>query len=126
MLMFLRFLFLQLIAHPFNQLRLNSVIYPDMATWRKRSFWRICTFTLRHLLLLPFLALISIFLTRKNGILKYLENPMVKFISYLWSMLFFIALLIASSFQDKLQDELVKMSISGEVPRVLLTSTRMN
>ncbi|XP_031565298.1 short transient receptor potential channel 5-like [Actinia tenebrosa] len=101
----------KLIAHPFNQLQLNSVVYPNIATWRKRSVFSVFMFTLRHFLLLPLLAIVNICSPCENGITRYMDNPMIKFMSHFWSMLSFVVLLVVSCFQDKFDDELVKLSI---------------
>jgi succinate dehydrogenase/fumarate reductase cytochrome b subunit len=82
-----------------------------MATWRKRSLMSISACILLHFLFLPLLALAWFVNPAKYE--NHLNNPMIKMASHFCSTLFFVALLIASSIQDKLEDNLGELSTTG-------------
>lgn len=92
---------------------LNSVLYDNLRGYKDLNF---LTSTLCFLLLwlmLPFFALC--YLVAPNcRISKLLDTPVLKFMSHTASFLWFLALLVLSSIQDKFLDDIFELSPLGK------------
>lgn len=88
------------VAHPYSQLMLNSVLYQDLGVWEDRGFFSKMVFGLLFSSLLPLWALVY-FVAPKSNLSQQLEKPFFKFLNHAGSFVWFLALLICSSVQDK-------------------------
>lgn len=84
---------------------LNSVLYQDLGAWEESSFFARFMLGLALTAMLPILAL-CYFLAPNSRISELLKKPFFKFISHTVSFLWFLAMLIFSSIQDKFSDVL--------------------
>ena len=116
----------KLVAHPYSQLRLNIVLHrgiPQVScrelTWRNRSFLSKVIYSVRHMLLLPFLAVIYL-LAPNLSLSVAMSKPLVKFLSHTGSFVVFLLLLIISAFQDQFHTRIYTPSVAGECSVVVV------
>jgi len=84
---------------------LNSVLYDKLGGWEDFNFFTKMILGLLFTVMLPILAL-CYFVLPESGISKLLKKPFFKFVSHTGSFLWFLMLLIFSSFQDRFIDVL--------------------
>ena len=119
--MFLFIFCFKLVAHPYSQLRLNIILHTgipqvtccESLTWRNRSFLSKVIYSVRHMLLLPFLAIIYL-LVPSLPLSMAMSKPLVKFLSHTGSFVVFLFLLIISAFQDEFHTRIDTPSIVGK------------
>ena len=89
----------QFIAHPYSQVMLNAVVYKGNAGWYQLSFPIKLVLVTLYTIFMP-LCMLAYMLTPTNRFTKKLEIPMFKLMSQASSVLWFLALVTMSAFQD--------------------------
>ena len=90
----------QFIAHPYSQVMLNSVVYKGTSGWHQLSFPIKLVLVTLYTIFMP-LCILGYMLTPINRFTKKLEIPLFKLMNQASSVLWFLALVTMSSFQDK-------------------------
>ena len=98
----------QFIAHPYSQVMLNSVVYKGKSGWYQLSFPIKLVLVTLYTIFMP-LYMLAYMLTPTNRFTKKLEIPLFKLMSQASSVLWFLALVTMSAFQDK-YDSFLRMS----------------
>ena len=87
-------------AHPYSQLMLNSKLYNDLESWKDLNFVIKILVGFFFASLLPLWFLIYFFAPHSH-LSQLLKKPFFKFLNHGGSFVWFLALLICSSIQDK-------------------------
>ena len=98
----------QFIAHPYSQVMLNSVVYKGKSGWYQLSFPIKLVLVTLYTIFMP-LCMLAYMLTPTNRFTKKLEIPLFKLMSQASSVIWFLALVTMSAFQDK-YDSFLRMS----------------
>lgn len=88
------------IAHPYSQVMLNSVVYKGSGRWHHLSFATKFLLVLLYALAMP-LCMLGYIFTPANRLTKKMETPLCKLMSQASSVLWFLALVSMSAFQDE-------------------------
>lgn len=96
------------IAHPYSQVMLNSVVYRGTYGWQHFSLATKFVLGMLYTLIMP-LCMLGYILTPSNRVTRKLELPLLKLMSHVCSLLWFLALITASAFQDKF-DSFLRLS----------------
>ncbi|XP_044175027.1 LOW QUALITY PROTEIN: short transient receptor potential channel 4-like [Acropora millepora] len=88
------------VAHPYSQLMLNSKLYNDLESWKDLNFVIKILVGFFFASLLPLWFLIYFFAPNSH-LSQLLKKPFFKFLNHGGSFVWFLALLICSSIQDK-------------------------
>ena len=91
---------MQFVAHPYSQLMLNSKLYNDLESWKDLNFVIKILVGFFFASLLPLWFLIYFFAPNSH-LSQLLKKPFFKFLNHGGSFVWFLALLICSSIQDK-------------------------
>ena len=108
----------QFTAHPYSQVMLNSVVYKGASGWRRLSFPIKLVLVTLYTIFMP-LCMLGYMLTPSNRLTKKLEIPLFKLMSQASSVLWFLALVTMSVFQDK-YDTFLRMSSLSKLLQCLV------
>ncbi|KAK3735711.1 hypothetical protein QZH41_010145 [Actinostola sp. cb2023] len=101
----------EFIAHRFCQVMLNSVFYTGVQGVEENNHLLSALLVFLYWIFMPLLMVIYQFMPG-NHWTKMLEIPIVKYLSHVVSMMWFIVLLVIAAFQDKLpKSEITDISV---------------
>ncbi|PFX26520.1 Short transient receptor potential channel 6 [Stylophora pistillata] len=96
---------IKFIAHPYSQVMLNSVVYKGTSGWQQMRFPLKLFLVILYALFMPLCMLVYL-LTPTNSLTKKLEIPLMKLMSQVSSVMWFLVLITLSAFQDYYESSL--------------------